>query len=328
MTAEATRIRLTRRPAHELCVQDFLVEQVTVKAPCQGEVLLRARYLSLDPYLARRMCSWDGPQAGAIVGRMIAEVTHSASPHFHNGDIVFAEAPWQDRLVLDAAGLRRVDVTGIAASAWLGVLGSSGITAWAGVRKIIAPRAGETLVVSAASGPVGSVAGQLARLAGARVIGIAGGAEKCRYVREHLRFDACVDHRGSDFPAALAAATPDGIDALFENVGANTLDPVLQRMNKGGRVALCGLFQHYQDENPVCLKHFRNLLDKAIRVQGFHVSDYAAEFDAAASELASCLRSDTLRHSETVTDGIRNAPQAFIDMLAGRGTGKHLVRVG
>lgn len=322
---------MARRPIGALSVDDFVVDTTEVGAPGPGQVLAKTLFVSLDPYLGRSMRVWDEPAVawrdGAIAGRTIAEVVHSQHPGFAPGDIVLGVGAWQQVDVRDGAALRKLDVSGLRPSAWLGVLGSSGLTAWSGMRKVLAPQAGEIVVISAASGPVGSVAGQLARLAGARVIGIAGGAGKCAYVRDVLGFDACVDHQRDNFHDALRAATPDGIDALFENVGANTLDPVLQGMNKGARVALCGLFQHYQDAQPVCLAHFRLLLDKAIRLQGFHVSDYLAESDAAIGELTGYLRRGELHFRETVTEGLANAPAAYIAMLAGRGMGKHMVQL-
>lgn len=322
MTARARRIRLAAQPAGALAPADFVLEEIALPVPRSGQVLLRTRFVSLDPYLARAMHAGGG----VISGRMIAEVLESGAGQLQQGDVVLVTGPWQDLLTVEESAGRRLDVAGIAASAWIGMLGSPGITAWAGVNRVLAPRAGETVVVSAAAGPVGSVAGQLARLAGARVIGVAGGQEKCDYVRS-LGFDACIDHRAGALADALAAAAPSGVDAVFENVGADTLDPVLPLMNKSGRIALCGLFQHYQDRLPVTLANFRMLLDRALRIQGFHVADHADAFALAEQELAAHLRAGRLRYRETVTDGFENTPQAFVNMLAGRGTGKHLVRV-
>lgn len=326
------RVRLTRKPQQALQTSDFVVEQIELDELQDGQLLLRPHYLSLDPYLISFMRNWSGPSRdwseGIISGRYVAQVMASRAPGFTEGDLVIGEGHWQELDIRPAKAMRPVAPSSLSPSLRLGVLGSSGITAWAGVTQVLEARQGQTLVVSAASGPVGSVAGQLAKAAGTRVVGIAGGAEKCRHVVQQLGFDACVDHRQANFSELLAAALPDGADLHFESVGAATLDAVLPLMNDFGRIALCGLMQHYQDNDPISLSNFRGLLYKALQLRGFRISDFADRFKEATAALNSMAEQGQLHYAEVITEGLEQAPAAYVAMTQGQGIGKHLVHLG
>ncbi len=332
MAFKTRRVRLARKPQDAIQISDFLIEEIVLEELKEGQLLLRPLYLSLDPYLLSFMRDWSGPQRdwsdGIIVGRGISQVMASQAQGFAEGDLVIGDCHWQDLDVRPAKAMRQFESSSHAPSLQLGVLGAPGITAWAGVTDVLAPKAGQTLVISAASGPVGSVAGQLAKAAGARVVGIAGGVEKCRHVVEQFGFDACVDHRQADFSAALAAALPNGADLHFESVGAATLDPILPLMNKFGRIALCGLMQHYQDRDPVSLSNFRSLLYGALQLRAFHLADYGKRFSEATEVLSGLLEQGQLRYSEVISEGLEQAPAAYVAMTRGQGIGKHLVRLG
>jgi NADPH-dependent curcumin reductase CurA len=332
MTLTTRRVRLAQKPQHAIEASDFIIDEIPLEEPQDGQLLLRPLYLSLDPYLLSFMRSWSGPQRdwaeGIISSRYIAQVLSSKAEGFSEGDLVIGDGHWQDLDVRSAKGLKLIAASSLSPSLHLGIIGAPGVTAWAGVTDVLRPEQGQTLVVSAASGPVGSTAGQLAKLAGARVVGIAGGEEKCRHVVEHFGFDACIDHRQPDFPAALAAALPNGADLHFEGVGAATLDPVLPLMNAFGRIALCGLMQHYQDTDPVSLGNFRCLLYSALQVRGFRLGDYGKQFKDATVILSGLVERGELRHSEVISEGLERAPAAYVAMTRGQGIGKHLVRLG
>jgi len=307
------------------------MDEVMLPALRPEQVLLRSLYLSMDPYLLRFMREWRGPQPewaeGIIIGRVIGEVLESRSAQFAVGDLVLGNTHWQELDVCQAADLQRIALPRERVTAAVSVLGSSGHTAWIGMTQILQPLAGHTVSISAAAGTVGGIAGQIALLLGCRVVGIAGGKEKCDHVVQELGFHACVDYQSTTFDALLATAAPDGLDRHFENVGARMLDAFLGLANDHARVALCGLIAHYQDDAPVALHRFRDLLYKAIAIQPFRVTDYPHLQTLARQQLEQWLMQGKLKVRETITHGLELAPQAYVAMLAGRGTGKHLVKL-
>jgi len=332
------RIVLAARPQGDARTEHFRLEHVPTPPLLDGHVRVAVQFLSLDPYMRMRMN--EGPSYAApvglgevMVGGTVGHVAESRHPGFAVGDAVVAMGGWQEQAVLDARtpGLvRKVDGQRLPLSAYLGAVGMPGVTAWMGLVQIIEPKPGETMVVSAASGAVGSVVGQLAKARGCRVVGIAGGPEKCAYVVDELGFDACIDHRQHSSSAALAqalaAAAPQGIDGNFENVGGNVLDAVLGRMNAFGRIALCGLIAGY-DGQPLPLQATRLLLTQRLKLQGFIVSDHLAVWPEALKELAAGVAEGRIRGRETVAHGLESAPEAFIGLLKGRNFGKQLVKL-
>lgn len=327
------RIRMKAKPARNLSRDDFSVETISFQAPASGDVLVAARFFSLDPYLTGFMRGWQGPDPrwgeGIVVGRFVAEVIESRDPRFATGDWVQGEGGWQETEVIRGDKLQKIEaIPGVPFSVYLSVLGSSGLTAWAGVNGVLKLQAGETFTVSSAAGMVGGIAGQIAKKIGARVVGIAGGAEKCGHVVNSLGFDACVDHHSHDLQADLAAAAGSPIAAHFENVGAKTLDPVLANIADRGRIALCGLIAHYQDMNPIALKEFRRLLISGITLRGFRLPDFAADLPQASAELKAMVISGDISLIETISHGIASAPDAYLNMLEGKGVGKHLLKLG
>ena len=338
MSATHRRIVLASRPAAEPSVDNFRLETVPVPTPGPGEVLVRNHYLSLDPYMRGRMStakSYAPPQPldEVMIGGTVGEVVESNHPGFKLGDAVAGYGGWQEYSVVGAAGLpmlQKVDTRQVPLSAYLGPVGMPGITAWFGLSKIIEPKPGETVVVSAAAGAVGSVVGQLAKLRGCRAVGIAGGRDKCDYVVKELGFDACIDYKAAADAAALDAlladAVPNGIDGYFENVGGITLDVVLNRMNAFGRIAVCGMIAGYNGE-PVPIKNPTVILRSRLKIQGFIVFENPTIVPWAISELAAQVASKRLKYRETVADGLENAPEAFLGLLKGRNLGKQLVRL-
>lgn len=320
-----------RRRIGTLTTDVFELVAHALPALADGEVSVRTCFLSLDPYLARAMKTWVGEAPGwadgLVHGRMIAEVEASRSARFAPGDLVTGLGTWSDRQNLDETALTRVPPELDRPSLVLGVLGRSGLTAWVGVQ-LASITAGETFVVSAAAGAVGSVAGQLAAARGCRVIGMAGGPEKARYMKEELGFHAALDHRLPDLGGRLAAAAPNGVDVLFENVGAPSLDAALPSLKPGGRVMLCGLAAHYNDEDPLTLQNFKALLYKGLTVRGFITAGHSELFPSAMAELTAAVRTGALVWRETITDGLEAAPAAYLAMLAGQGIGKRLIRLG
>jgi hypothetical protein len=301
-------------------------------------VLVRHHYLSLDPYMRGRMNdskSYAQPQPldTVMIGGTVGEVVLSRHPNFKPGDKVVGMGGWQQYSVVNAAqpgSLRKAETTHIPLSAYLGSVGMPGVTAWYGLIKLCDPQAGQTVVVSAASGAVGSVVGQLAKSRGCRAVGIAGGADKCRYVVDELGFDACVDYKAHPDPKALyqalKEATPDGVDGHFENVGGGILDAVLARMNAFGRIALCGMISGY-DGQPIPLAHPQLILQSRLRMEGFIVSEHMDVWPEALRELGGMVASGKLRYRETVAVGIEAAPEAFLGLLKGRNFGKQLVKL-
>ena len=322
---------LASRPQGEPTLANFRLVETPVPTIGDGEVLVRNHYMSLDPYMRGRMDdakSYAQPQPldAVMQGGSVGEVIESRNPAFKVGDKVVGGYGWQEYGKSNGAELRKVDDSQVPLSAYLGAVGMPGVTAWVGLNMIIAPKAGETVVVSAASGAVGAVVGQLAKAQGARVVGVAGGAEKCRIVVEEFGFDACVDYKAGRLQADLAAATPDGIDGYFDNVGGAVLDAALERMNAFGRIAVCGLIAGY-DGNPMPTHEFRSILINRLKVQGFIVSEHMALWPQARRELAQLVGDGTLKYRETVAQGLESAPEAFIGLLKGRNFGKQLVRL-
>ncbi|MDH6157930.1 MULTISPECIES: NADP-dependent oxidoreductase [unclassified Janthinobacterium] len=326
------RIVLASRPTAEVQPDNFRLETADIPAITDGQLLVRNQFLSLDPYMRGRMSegkSYAAPQAlnETMIGGTVGVVLESQHPTFAVGDTVVGTLGWAEVAVSDGSMLRKVDTTHIPASAYLGAVGMPGMTAWYGLNQIMAPKAGETVVVSAASGAVGSVVGQLAKLKGCRVVGIAGGAQKCRYVVEDLGFDACIDYKAGNLAADLAAATPDGIDAIFENVGGAIFDAALARTNAFGRVAICGWIAGYNGE-ATPLDNARFILTNRLSVRGFIVSEQPQWWTQGLSELATLVATGKLKFRESVADGLASAPEAFIGLLQGRNFGKQLVKLG
>ena len=329
---------LASRPVGEATADNFRLVETPLPELAEGQVLVRHQYLSLDPYMRSRMDdakSYAQPQAldAVMGGRTVGEVVASRNARFAPGDKVLGMGGWQQYAVIDAdqrGMLQKVDATHIPPSAYLGAVGMPGVTAWYGLTKIIEPKAGETIVVSAASGAVGGVVGQLAKQLRCRAVGIAGGAEKCRYVVEVLGFDACIDYRQHADPkslsAALKGACPNGIDGNFENVGGMILDAVLQRMNAFGRIALCGMISGY-DGQPIPLLQPQLLLLSRLKLQGFIVSEHMELWPEALTELGTLVASGKLKYRESIAEGIEAAPQAFLGLLKGKNFGKQLVKL-
>lgn len=337
-TSHNRQIQLAARPVGAPTAADFKLASTAVPSPGPGEVLLRTVYLSLDPYMRGRM-SDAASYAAAInlgdpmVGATVSRVEQSNNPKFAVGDWVLGYAGWQDYAVSNGSGLTPLDPKLGPLSYALGVMGMPGFTAYMGLLDIGAPKAGETVVVAAATGAVGSVVGQIAKLKGCRVVGIAGGADKCRAAMEELGFDACIDHHSPDLPALLAAACPAGIDVYFENVGGKVFDAVLPLLNTGARVPVCGLIAQYNatalpsgpDRSPLLM---RTLLTKRIRMQGFIIfDDYGYRYPEFAKDMGQWLAQGKIKFREDIVDGLENAPQAFIGLLEGKNFGKLIVRV-
>lgn len=332
------RIVLAARPQGAPKPADFRLEQTAIPAPGEGQVLLRTLYLSLDPYMRNVMdevapvYTSSVPLGAPMVGGTVSRVVVSKHPQFRAGDLVLGGSGWQDYAVSNGTGLIPLGEMARPSLA-LGGLGMPAFTAYVGLLDIGQPKAGETVVVAAASGAVGSVVGQIAKIKGARVIGIAGGAEKCRYVVEELGFDACLDRNDPELAARLASACPKGIDVYFENVGGAVFDAVLPLLNIRARVPVIGLIAHYNDKNlppgpnrlPLLMT---TVLQKRIRIEGLIILDhYGDRFEAFSRDMREWVKSGRIRLREDVVDGLENAPQALIGMLEGRNFGKVVVRV-
>jgi NADPH-dependent curcumin reductase CurA len=331
MSQTYQRIVLASRPQGEVVPENFRLETVSVPDLREGELLIRNHFLSLDPYMRMRMedaKSYAAPQVigETMIGGTVGEVVASKNPQFAVGDQVVGMLGWSEMGVSDGVMLRKVSTSHIPLSAYLGAVGMPGMTAWYGLTQIMQPKAGETVVVSAASGAVGSVVGQLAKLRGCRTVGIAGGAEKCAYVVNQLGFDACIDYKAGHLEADLAAATPDGIDALFENVGGEILDASLARMNPFGRISLCGMIAGYNGE-ALPIKNSRVLLTMRLTVRGFIVSEHLDLWPEGLKELGMLVATGKLSFRESVAPDLAAAPAAFIGLLKGKNFGKQLVKL-
>lgn len=310
----------------------FRIATAPVASPREGEVLVRNRFLSVDPYIRMRMEEKDSyapvmALGEVMVGRTAGEVVESRADGFLPGDWVVGRLGWQDYSTARAGELQKIDTRLAPPTAWLGALGSTGVTAWVGLMLFGQPKAGETVLVSAASGAVGSVVGQLARNLDCRAVGIAGGPAKCAQVVAQYGFDACVDYKDPRFEARLAQALPRGADVYFDNVGGPILDTVLPHMNQFGRIPLCGLVSQYNAGEPYGLKNLREVFNRRITLRGFVLSDHRDQFAAATQALAKAYAAGRLQHRETIADGLENAPAAFIAMLQGANFGKQLVRL-
>jgi len=335
MTATSNRrIVLASHPAGKPTLDNFRTEDAPIPAPGQGELLLETLYLSLDPYMRTRM-NGTATYAAAMglgdvmIGGAVARVKQSNHPDWKEGEIVVAYSGWQAFAISDGSSLRRVDPASAPVSTAVGVLGMPGFTAYAGLLEIGRPQRGETVVVAAASGAVGSVVGQIARIKGARAVGIAGGPEKCAFVKDELGFDAVVDHRAPDFREQLAKACPDGIDVYFENVGGQVLEAVKPLLNNFARIPVCGLVSHYNDAGEAASINLTDTLFKSLTVRGFLQNEFAERLEPTfLKEAADWIRDGALRYREDIVDGLDNAPQAFIGLLEGKNFGKLVVRVG
>jgi NADPH-dependent curcumin reductase CurA len=337
------RIALARRPVGEPVDEDFRLEEIAMPEPGEGEVLVEVLYLSLDPYMRGRMddaksYSAPVPIGGTMEGGAVGRVIKSNDPSLAEGDHVFGMFGWASHGVQPAKMCRKLDASA-PLSAALGVLGMPGFTGWHGLTKYGRPKAGETLVVAAATGPVGSMVGQVAKSMGLRVIGIAGGADKCAMATETFGFDVCLDHRAYDSAAdlrkAIAAETPNGVDIYFENVGGMVLEAVLPLMNVGGRIPVCGMIAWYNAgalgegaENQITgPKLWRTILVNRLAVTGFIISDHWARYPEFLKTIAPQVASGRLAYVEDVADGLENAPQAFMGLLKGRNVGKQVVKI-
>jgi len=331
------KVVLAARPVGEPTPADFSLETEAVPTPGDGEILCRTIYLSLDPYMRGRMSdakSYSEPVGigEVMVGGTVSEVVASNNPKYTAGDIVSGYGGWQEYSISDGTGLNKIDPSVAPISTALGVLGMPGMTAYTGLMNIGQPKAGETVVVAAASGAVGSVVGQIAKLNGCRAVGIAGSPEKCRYVVEELGFDACVSHYDDDFPAQLKAACPDGIDVYFENVGGKVFTAVSKLLNTFARIPVCGLIANYNltelpagpDMTPLLQ---RQILTHRLTLRGFIVWDFADQAKEFIATVGAWVKEGKIKYREDIVDGLENAPEAFIGLLNGRNFGKLIIRV-
>ncbi|MEY3720706.1 MAG: hypothetical protein RL618_1225 [Pseudomonadota bacterium] len=326
------QIVLASRPKGSAVTPDhFRLEHRPMPVISDGQLLVRNHFLSLDPYMRMRMedvKSYAAPQAldEVMIGGTAGEVIESKHPKFKVGDKVVGMLGWSEIGVSDGTLLKQVDTSRVPLSAYLGVVGMPGMTAWYGLNQIIEPKAGQTIAVTAASGAVGGVVGQLAKLKGCRVIGIAGGKEKCGYVVDELGFDACIDYKGGNLFKDVKAAAPNGIDGLFENVGGAVMDAVLARMNPYGRIALCGLISGY-DGQPMPVHNLHAVLSMRLMMQGFIVSEHMDLWPTGLGELGALVVDGKLKFRESISEGLASAPEAFIGLLRGKNFGKQLVRL-
>jgi NADPH-dependent curcumin reductase len=320
---------LASRPVGPVTEDNFRLETTPLPAPAEGEVLVKNLWLSLDPYMRGRMSAAKSYVKGVdigevMVGQTAGEVLESRHPAFRKGDKVLTQLGWQ----LYGTAKDVVKVHGEAPlSYYLGVLGMPGLTAYFGLKEVGEPKAGETVVVSAASGAVGSVVGQLARLWGCRAVGIAGGAKKCDYVTRELGFDACIDYRRSDFQKDLEAACPKGVDVYFDNVGGPVLDTVLRQMNLRSRIVVCGMISDYSSAEPYGVKSLRAVLVNRIRMQGMIVFDWKDRYGEGIQALAAALAEGKLKYRESIVEGLAGAPRGLIGLLKGENFGKQLVKL-
>ena len=334
---QAKRIVLASRPAGEPKLSDFRTEEYQVPTPGEGQVLLRTIWLSLDPYMRGRMSEGPSyaqpvPIGGVMEGGTVSEVIASNNTAFAKGDIVLSRAGWQTHALSDGNGLRKIDPKLAPISTAIGVLGMPGMTAYTGLLEIGKPQPGENVVVAAASGAVGSAVGQIAKIKGARAVGIAGGKDKCDFVKKELGFDECLDHHETDLAAKLKFACPKGIDVYFENVGGAVFEAVFPLLNTFARVPVCGLIAHYNETEAKPPKWaaslMRAILTKRLTFRGFIVGDFAARHGDFLRDMPQWVREGKVKYKEFVTEGLDSAPQALIGLLKGTNFGKQLVRVG
>ncbi|MGE0874230.1 MAG: NADP-dependent oxidoreductase [Burkholderiales bacterium] len=329
---ENKRIVLASHPEGWVTPENFRLEATPVGQPADGQVLVKNLWLSLDPYMRGRMSQQKsyvkGVEVGEVMtGQTVGEVVDSKHPGFARGDKVLTGLGWQLYGCAKGEELVKVDGTRVPLSYYLGCLGMPGLTAYFGLREIGAPKPDETVVVSAASGAVGSVVGQLAKAWGARAVGIAGGRAKCDYVVNELGFDACVDYKAGNLHRDLREACAKGIDVNFENVGGEVLDTVLRLMNPFSRIIVCGLISDYNATEPYAIRSYRSILVNRIRMQGMIVFDWQKRYPEGIKELAGMLANGRLKYRESVIEGIENAPQGLIGLLKGQNFGKQLVKL-
>ncbi|KOO15501.1 NADP-dependent oxidoreductase [Vibrio xuii] len=331
------QIVLASRPVGAPTPENFRLEQSEIPTPSQGEILLRSVYLSLDPYMRGRMSdakSYADPVAlgETMVGGTVCQIIESNHPNFDQGEWVLAFTGWQDYGISDGEGLIKMGMNPSHPSYALGVMGMPGFTAYMGLLDIGQPKEGDTLVVAAATGAVGSMVGQIGKLKGCRVIGVAGGEEKCRYAKEQLGFDECIDHKAEDFAQQLAAVCYNGIDVYFENVGGKVFDAVMPLLNTGARIPLCGLISQYNatslPEGPDRMSMLMaQLLIKRIKMQGFIIfDDYGHRYGEFAHQMTQWLSEGKIHYREHLVEGLENAPEAFIGLLEGKNFGKLVIK--
>jgi NADPH-dependent curcumin reductase CurA len=326
------QILLKSRPEGAPGLDNFELVERPLPEPGEGELVMRTLYLSLDPYMRGRMSAAKSYAKPAevghpMVGGTVGEVVRSRHPQYPVGDVVLGFGGWQEYAISNGAGLRKLDPKAAPLTTALGVLGMPGMTAYVGLTEIGRPQPGETVAVAAASGAVGSVVGQIAKIKGCRAVGIAGGADKCRFVTEQLGFDACIDHRAADFAQRLAAACPNGIDVYFENVGGAVQQAVWPLLNDFARVPVCGLIAQYNLTSPMDGPDMFSVLRKRLLLRGFIVSDFAGKRDEFLREASEWVRSGRLKYREDIVDGLDRAPAAFLGLLQGKNFGKLLVKV-
>lgn len=340
MSRLARRIVLAARPVGEPKLADFRLEDYSVPALKDGEVLLRTLWLSLDPYM--RVLMDEGPSYvppvsinEVMVATTVARVVESRNASFNEGDTVLSHSGWQDYGISNGEGLKKIDFGVAPASAALGVLGMPGLTAYAGLLEIGKPTAGETVVVAAAAGAVGSAVGQIAKIKGARAIGIAGGKAKCDYVKHELGFDDCIDYRSANLDEQLERACPNGIDVYFENVGGRIFQTVRRQLNPFARIPVCGLIADYNSVQDVdqfsanwSSSLIREMLFKRLTFRGFIVTDFENQYSEFILQMSSWIAEGKVKYHESIADGLEGAPEAFIGLLNGANIGKQLVRVG
>jgi len=337
VTEQNLQILLASRPVGRPSPDNFEFVQTPIPSPGEGQVLLKIRYLSLDPYMRGRMSAAKSYAASVEIGQVmeggtVAEVLESRHPDYAAGDMVLSYSGWQAHALSDGTDLRKLDPQQAPVTTALGVLGMPGFTAYAGLLTLGQPKPGETVVVAAASGPVGATVGQIARIKGARAVGIAGGSDKCALVREAFGFDVALDHRSPTFAEELQAACPDGIDVYFENVGGKVWDAVFPLLNTFARIPVCGLVAQYNstgpfdgpDRLPILM---RDVLTKSLTIRGFIQREFHAQRPAFYREMAQWIAEGRVKYQEDIVDGLESAPEAFIGMLEGRNFGKLIVQV-
>jgi NADPH-dependent curcumin reductase len=337
VTEQNLQILLASRPVGRPSPDNFEFVHTPIPSPGEGQVLLKIRYLSLDPYMRGRMSAAKSYAASVEIGQVmeggtVAEVLESRHPDYAAGDMVLSYSGWQAHALSDGTDLRKLDPQQAPVTTALGVLGMPGFTAYAGLLTLGQPKPGETVVVAAASGPVGATVGQIARIKGARAVGIAGGPDKCALVRDAFGFDVALDHRSPTFAEELQAACPDGIDVYFENVGGKVWDAVFPLLNTFARIPVCGLVAQYNstgpfdgpDRLPILM---RDVLTKSLTIRGFIQREFHAQRPAFYREMAQWIAEGRVKYQEDIVDGLESAPEAFIGMLEGRNFGKLIVQV-
>jgi NADPH-dependent curcumin reductase CurA len=331
-TSRNRQVRLKSRPIGEPKAEDFQLVEAPIPSPGDGQVLSRMIYLSLDPYMRGRMNEGRSYAASVdlghvMVGATISEVVESRYVGLAKGDLVLGYDGWREYAVSQGPSLRKLDPHAAPITTALGVLGMPGMTAYVGLLDIGRPKPGETVVVSAAAGAVGSAVGQIARIKGCRAVGIAGGPAKCDHVVKELGFDAAVDYRTRDFVTALEQACPNGIDVYFDNVGGDILKAVLRQINRGARIPLCGIISQYNATEPPAGPNLAPVLVNRALIQGFIISDHAERMPAFLRDCGEWVRTGRLKYREDIVDGLERAPEAFIGLLRGKNLGKLIVRV-